>query len=68
MIGFNLLTFNKNTYENIFNPILHIDSIDVMYLNIDIRDTGIGHLTKNYLRPIQLLPKKTSFREVQLLL
>ncbi len=29
------------------------------------RDTGIGHLTKNYLKPIQLLPKKTSFREVQ---
>ncbi len=32
-----------------------------------IRDTGIGHLTKNYLRPIQLLPKKTSFKEVHLL-
>ncbi len=30
-------------------------------------DTGIGHLTKNYLRPIYLLPKKTSFRKVQLL-
>ncbi len=35
--------------------------------NIFSRDTGIGHLTKNYLRPIFLLPKKTSLRKVHLL-
>ncbi len=40
---------------------LHIDQ------DTKVRDIGIGHLTKNYLRPIQLLPKKTSFRKVQLL-
>ena len=39
----------------------------MVYLSPAVRDIGIEHVANNYLRPISLLPKKTSFRKVQLL-
>ncbi len=47
------------TYINIISKILT--------KAITNRDTGIGHLTKNYLRAYYQLPKKTSFRKAQCL-
>ena len=44
-----------------------VDVLTIVLLYVYSRDTGIGHLTKNYVRPIYLLPKKTSFRKVHLL-
>ena len=67
-----LSEFRELSFFGPCGPFFLKEAINLVQLSIldtivKTRDTGIGHLTKNYLRPIYLLPKKTSFRKVQLL-